>query len=71
MIHGNRYDIRKKVFLEVSRSAKQMEIVISDEGKALIRIVCGRPGADFYWPARSWMNFISGPATSGGVESLW
>jgi serine/threonine-protein kinase RsbW len=32
VIHGNRYDLRKKVFLEVRRSAKQMEIVISDEG---------------------------------------
>ncbi len=32
VIHGNRYDVRKKVFLEVRRSAKQMEIVISDEG---------------------------------------
>jgi len=32
VIHGNRYDVRKKVFLEVRCSTEQMEIVISDEG---------------------------------------
>ena len=32
VIHGNRYDGRKKVFLEVRLTAKQLDIVISDEG---------------------------------------
>src|SRR5258708_2415911 len=32
IIHGNRYDARKKVFLELRLTVKQIEIVISDEG---------------------------------------
>src|SRR5260370_8987167 len=31
VIHGNHYDARKKVFLEVRVTAKQIEIVLSDE----------------------------------------
>jgi serine/threonine-protein kinase RsbW len=32
VIHGNRYDVSKKVFLEVRRSETEMAIVVSDEG---------------------------------------
>jgi serine/threonine-protein kinase RsbW len=32
VIHGNRYDVSKKVLLEVRRSETQMAIVVSDEG---------------------------------------
>ena len=32
VIHGNRYDVSKKVFLEIRRSETQMAIVVSDEG---------------------------------------
>jgi serine/threonine-protein kinase RsbW len=33
VIHGNRYDARKKVVLEVRLAVKQIEIVICDEGE--------------------------------------
>jgi serine/threonine-protein kinase RsbW len=32
VIHGNRYDVSRKVFLEARRSETQMVIVVSDEG---------------------------------------
>jgi serine/threonine-protein kinase RsbW len=32
VIHGNRYSVSKKAFLEVHRTATQMTIVVSDEG---------------------------------------
>jgi serine/threonine-protein kinase RsbW len=33
VIHGNRYDRRKRVCLEVSSSTQRIEIAVSDEGK--------------------------------------
>src|SRR5437763_13469985 len=33
VVHGNRYHSRKKVRLEVSRTAKRLEIAITDEGE--------------------------------------
>lgn len=32
VVHGNRYNARKKVHLSVTRSAQRLEIVIGDEG---------------------------------------
>jgi serine/threonine-protein kinase RsbW len=33
VVHGNRYNARKKVHVSVTRSAEQLEIVIGDEGE--------------------------------------
>src|SRR5204862_8342722 len=32
VVHGNRYNIRKKVHLKISRTPERLEILIGDEG---------------------------------------
>jgi serine/threonine-protein kinase RsbW len=36
VVHGNRYNTRKKVYLTVSRTPKQLEILVGDEGTSLL-----------------------------------
>ena len=33
VVHGNRYNLRKKVSVQISRSADRLEVIIGDEGE--------------------------------------